>query len=121
MLVLYPPCEHCGVMPPPEDVACDKCERTFPIPEFAGIIVHFSDMEEGSSSDEPELCDECSLEDILRAPEFHFCDMKCFAEFLADPNTNRFSDYDDKGLALYMSNENASLLFYALAGSDFNE
>lgn len=119
MLVLYPPCEHCHTMPPPEEVACDQCERIFPIAEFTGIIVHFSDMED--SDDNVDTCEECTLEDILKTPEFHFCDIKCFSEYLADPNKKRFSDYDDKGLALYMSNENASLLFYALAGSDFDE
>jgi hypothetical protein len=119
MILLHPPCETCGEMQPPVDVACDKCQRVQKIEDFSGLILHFSSLEEDECDNN---CDECEEDFKLTTTcEFHFCDIKCLSEYISDPNSVGFPEADDKGLALYCDSKSANLLFYALGSCDLSE
>jgi hypothetical protein len=119
MILLPPPCEHCGEMATPEEVACDKCQRTQKIEDFSGLILHFSAIDGTDCDNDCEHCEEEQKQDA--ASEFHFCDIKCLSEYIADPNDGCFPGFEEKGLALYCDSKNASLLFFALGRCDFSE
>lgn len=119
MIIIPTPCDACGGFVEPTDVSCDMCNKTQTIADFSGLIIHFSDIDEDESCNGD--CQECQDIEEMTSHEFHFCDINCLSEYLADPNNDCFSHFEDKGLALYCDNKNASLLFYALRGGAWNE
>lgn len=107
MIIFPEPCKECGLIPTPTQVACDQCGREQEIEEFTGIIVHFDlDTDELCSSN----CEECMVE----SAEFQFCDIKCLSEYITDPNSRGFDDYDDFSVNIITDAKNLGQLLHAL-------
>jgi hypothetical protein len=117
MILLKETCKTCGNMAPPTEVCCDKCQRKQLIEDFKGIVIHFED--EGFEGDCEGECNDCNNCDQTDTGEFQFCDIKCLAEYIVDPNSDSFSKFDEKAIAIYADPVNASLLLYALGRCDY--
>lgn len=115
MILIPAPCEHCGQIEIPTEVACDTCERVHKIEGFGGIVMRF-----GYDEEEPED-DETS---VIEAPvwcEFHFCDLKCFTEYLNDPTKKeRLEVFEEKSMALFLEASQVGLVLYTLGKVDWD-
>jgi uncharacterized OB-fold protein len=112
MIILNPPCETCGSMDMPTEVACDKCDSVQTIAEFKGIVISFDE-----SDDKFEEEDDGSLS-MIEQSEFHFCSMKCLADYISDPEQcGKIMEHEDKDINIYSSSRDTAALLYALGRS----
>jgi RNA polymerase subunit RPABC4/transcription elongation factor Spt4 len=111
MIVLDDACDKCGAIPIPTEVACDKCAKTQKMDDFVGIVIHFEHDAEGCEDD----CQDC--EKFLEE-EFHFCNLKCLSDYIADPLCVKLLEYDDQPMSLHCNTADVATIFNALGRGD---
>jgi RNA polymerase subunit RPABC4/transcription elongation factor Spt4 len=109
MIVRADPCKECGECADPTEVQCDYCGKKYEIETYEGMIIHFDpQFIEDEEGNEIEVESDESL-------DYHFCGVKCMVEYLNDPQTDGFSEYEERNAAIFMASRHVNN-FLALLG-----
>jgi len=102
MIIEPPQCPKCESYPRATILTCDYCGAEHLIEDYKGIIIHFDPLEDEEGN---EVYPEDGEEERL---DFHFCGCKCVVEYLNDPNTERFTEYEDRNSAIFMESKHVA-------------
>jgi hypothetical protein len=121
MIVLEPDCKKCGAHQHPVKLVCDQCGKEHALREFRGCVIHF----EGHPDDCSQDCESCTLEDddsiMDESAEFHFCNLRCLSEYIADPIKDCFACYEDKVISILLYPDDFPTLLYTLGRASYDD
>lgn len=119
MIINKEKCPLCGNKESPTELMCDNCAKIYKISDFSGVVLHFSLANTEDEVD--EIISALTVgEEEEEDTEFHYCSFRCLTEYLLDPTTNKFSDFDDRSLILITGPEGLNHLFFALGRCNYD-